>query len=200
MGRRSSRLGRRVRRSRAPGRTTRIRRRVPDRGWVQVPVSAGLRERSGARHSHGCSKGAIRTRCSDRSLRRAVLPALWRGGRSAPGTRGTTGPIGVVSRADTIALGTRAARTPVDPIGLKNEWLTRADRVGLDIDACFDRATRSVAYERLPAEPERPLFDDLVNRLRVVRPRPPRSDGSRPSSMPPRSSPSRRRHAIEARA
>jgi hypothetical protein len=54
---------------------------------------------------------------------------------------------------------TCAARTPVDPIGLKNEWLTRADRVGLDIDACFDRATRSVAYERLPAEPERPLFD-----------------------------------------
>ena len=46
---------------------------------------------------------------------------------------------------DTIALGTRAAKTPVDPIGSKNEWLTRADRVGFDIDACFDRATCDIA-------------------------------------------------------
>ena len=64
---------------------------------------------------------------------------------------------------DTIALGTRAAKTAVDPIGLKNEWLTRADRVGFDVDACFDRVTRPVVFERLPAEHERVLFDDLVH-------------------------------------
>jgi hypothetical protein len=47
-----------------------------------------------------------------------------------------------------------------------------------------------------------PLFDDLVNRLRVVGPRPPISDGSPPSSVAPRASPSRRRRrrAVEARA
>jgi hypothetical protein len=54
-----------------------------------------------------------------------------------------------------MALGTCVARTPVDQIGLKNKSLSRADRVGLDIDACFDRATRAVAPGRVPAEPER---------------------------------------------
>ena len=46
---------------------------------------------------------------------------------------------------------------------MKNDWLTRADRVGFDIDACFDRVTRPLAVERLGAEHERLLFDDLVN-------------------------------------
>ena len=42
-----------------------------------------------------------------------------------------------------IALSTRADKQAVDPIALRKEWLSRADRVGLDVGSCFDRADRA---------------------------------------------------------
>jgi transposase-like protein len=92
-----------------------------------------------------------------------VLPASWRDGRSAPSLEERLGRTITHDEENTVAKSTRAPKTAVDPIGLKNDWLTRADRVGFDIDACFDRVTRPVAVERLGAEHERLLFDELVN-------------------------------------
>ena len=62
-----------------------------------------------------------------------------------------------------IALSTRANKQPVDPNDLREQWLTRADRVGLDIGSCFGRADRAIAHDVLPNDLERRLFDDLVH-------------------------------------
>jgi hypothetical protein len=64
---------------------------------------------------------------------------------------------------DHVALNTRSAKQATDPIVLQKEWLTRADRVGLDIGSCFDRADRALAFETLPEELQRALFADLID-------------------------------------
>jgi conjugative relaxase-like TrwC/TraI family protein len=64
---------------------------------------------------------------------------------------------------DHVALNTRQAKQAVDPHDLRNGWLTRADRVGLDIESCFDRADRAIAHEVLPDDLRGRLFDDLVD-------------------------------------
>jgi len=64
---------------------------------------------------------------------------------------------------DHVALNTRSAKRAVDPNELRKEWLTRADRVGLDIGSCFDRADRAIAHEVLPDDLRHQLFNDLVD-------------------------------------
>ena len=64
---------------------------------------------------------------------------------------------------NTIALSTRADKQAVDPIALRKEWLTRADRVGLDIESCFDRADRALPFDRLPDPLADRMFVDLVD-------------------------------------
>ena len=64
---------------------------------------------------------------------------------------------------DHVALNTRSDKQGVDPIALREEWLTRADRVGLDIGSCFDRADRALAFETLPDEVQDTMFADLVD-------------------------------------
>jgi len=64
---------------------------------------------------------------------------------------------------NTIAKSTRSPKQAVDPIGLRKDWSTRADRVGLDIGSCFDRADRAVAHAILPDDLRGWLFDDLVD-------------------------------------
>jgi hypothetical protein len=62
-----------------------------------------------------------------------------------------------------VALATRSAKRPVDPNDLRKDWLTRADRVGLDIGSCFDRIDRAVARDVLPDDLRDRLFGDLVD-------------------------------------
>ncbi|MEP1126316.1 MAG: MobF family relaxase [Ilumatobacter sp.] len=62
-----------------------------------------------------------------------------------------------------VALITRSAKQAVDPNDLRKDWLTRADRVGLDIESCFDRADRAIAHEALPDDLRGRLFADLVD-------------------------------------
>ena len=64
---------------------------------------------------------------------------------------------------DHVALNTRQAKQAVDPIELRNGWLSRADRVGLDIESCFDRADRAIAHEVFSDDLRARLFDDLVD-------------------------------------
>ncbi len=64
---------------------------------------------------------------------------------------------------DHVALNTRSAKQAVDPIALQKQWLTRADRVGLDIGSCFNRADRALVFETLPDELQRVMFADLVD-------------------------------------
>lgn len=64
---------------------------------------------------------------------------------------------------NTIAKSTRSAKQAVDPNDLRKDWLTRADRLGLDIGSCFDRADRAVAHDMLPDDLKNRLFDDLVD-------------------------------------
>jgi conjugative relaxase-like TrwC/TraI family protein len=64
---------------------------------------------------------------------------------------------------NTIALSTRADKQAVDPIALRKEWLSRADRVGLDVGSCFDRADRARPFEHLPEGLTNQLFADLVD-------------------------------------
>jgi len=61
-----------------------------------------------------------------------------------------------------VALATRSAKRPVDPNDLRKDWLARADRVGLDIGSCFDRADRAIAHDVLPDDLRDRLFNDLV--------------------------------------
>ena len=63
---------------------------------------------------------------------------------------------------NTIALSTRADKQAVDPTALRKEWLSRADRVGLDVGSCFDRADRARPFEHLPEDLANKLFADLV--------------------------------------
>ncbi|WP_395153382.1 MobF family relaxase, partial [Ilumatobacter sp.] len=63
---------------------------------------------------------------------------------------------------NTIAKSTRSAKQAVDPNDLRKDWLTRADRVGLDIGSCFDRADRAIAHDVLPDDLRDQLFNDLV--------------------------------------
>ena len=62
-----------------------------------------------------------------------------------------------------VALATRSPKQAVDPIALRKEWLTRADRVGLDIGWCFDRPDRAIAHDVLPDDLQPRLFADLVD-------------------------------------
>jgi conjugative relaxase-like TrwC/TraI family protein len=62
-----------------------------------------------------------------------------------------------------VALATRSAKRPVDPNDLRKDWLTRADRVGLDIGSCFERADRAIAHDVLPDDLRDRLFKDLVD-------------------------------------
>ena len=64
---------------------------------------------------------------------------------------------------DTVAVSTRADKVASDPAELRESWQDRADRVGLDIDSCFDRADEAIAYEVLPDELHERLFRDLVD-------------------------------------
>lgn len=64
---------------------------------------------------------------------------------------------------NTIALSTRADKRAVDPIALRKEWLSRADRVGLDVGSCFDRADRARPFDRLPDWLVEQMFADMVD-------------------------------------
>ncbi len=64
---------------------------------------------------------------------------------------------------NTIAKSTRSAKRAVDPNDLRTQWLTRADRVGLDIGSCFDRPDRAFAHDVLPDDLHDRLFKDLVD-------------------------------------
>jgi len=64
---------------------------------------------------------------------------------------------------NTIALSTRADKQAVDPIALRKEWLSRADRVGLDVESCFDRADRARPFDRLADQWADRMFADLVD-------------------------------------
>ena len=59
---------------------------------------------------------------------------------------------------------TRSDKTAVDPIELQKSWRDRADRVGFDVAACFDRADRAIAYDTLPPDRVAALFGDLADR------------------------------------
>lgn len=64
---------------------------------------------------------------------------------------------------DTVALATRSAKQAVDPNDLRKGWLSKTDRVGLDIDSCFDRVDRAIAHEVLPDDLRHRLLNDLVD-------------------------------------
>lgn len=64
---------------------------------------------------------------------------------------------------NTVAKSTRAPKTAVDPISLQKQWLTRADRVGFDVDDCFDRVTRSVVLDQVDDDTRSGLFSQLVD-------------------------------------
>jgi len=64
---------------------------------------------------------------------------------------------------NTIAKSTRSAKRAIDPNDLRTQWLTRVDRVGLDIGSCFDRADRAIAHDVLPDDLHERLYDDLVD-------------------------------------
>jgi hypothetical protein len=63
---------------------------------------------------------------------------------------------------------TRDDKHAVDPIWLRQAWRDRADRVGFDVTACFDRADRAIAYDTLPPDLGERLFADLVDPDRGV--------------------------------
>jgi len=64
---------------------------------------------------------------------------------------------------DTVAVSTRADKVASDPAALRASWQDRADRVGLAIDSCFDRADRALAFDVLPDDLQQRLFRDLVD-------------------------------------
>lgn len=63
---------------------------------------------------------------------------------------------------------TRDDKTAVEPEALLADWRDRADRVGFDVDACFDRPDRAVAFETLPPDRVRQLFAQLADPDRGV--------------------------------
>ena len=71
-------------------------------------------------------------------------------------------------RSDTIWAETRSAKEAVDVAGLMSDWRRRAARAGFDLDACFDRADRAIAYERLPERHVETLLNDLADPERGV--------------------------------
>ncbi len=64
---------------------------------------------------------------------------------------------------DTVAVSTRADKVASNPAELRASWKERADRVGLDLDACFGRTDRAIAVDVLPDELQERLFRDLVD-------------------------------------
>ena len=65
---------------------------------------------------------------------------------------------------DTVALSTRPAKEAVDAAALVADWRRRANEVGFDIAACFERRTEQpLAYDVLPDEQVEQLFADLAH-------------------------------------
>ena len=58
---------------------------------------------------------------------------------------------------------TRGDKTAVDPAELLAEWRQRAERVGFDVDVCFDRPDAAIAFDRLDDTLTARLHGDLLD-------------------------------------